>query len=67
MRYRPSRSSIERISALGILAPAVIDVQAHGSAIVYYGEQPLAEFRTLDAALRYHRLTADDLEDESSR
>lgn len=63
MRYRPSRLSLERVVSAGILPPTLIDVRPSGSAVIYYGEQPMTEFRTLDAALRYHRLTADDLED----
>jgi hypothetical protein len=62
VRYRPSRVSLERIVSAGIHPPTMIDVQSSGSAVIYYGEQPMTEFRTLDAALRYHRLTADDLE-----
>jgi hypothetical protein len=62
MVYRPSRASIERVSSTGVTVPTKIDVRSDGSAVTYYGEQPLVQFRTLDAALRYHRLTTDDLE-----
>lgn len=63
MRYRPSRASIHRVSIAGIIPPTLLDVQSDGSTIAYYGEQPLVQFRSLDAALRYHRMTQDDLED----
>jgi hypothetical protein len=62
MRYRPSRASTDRVSATGVVAPTLIEVTPQGSAVVYYGEQPMAEFRSLDLALRFHRLTHDDLE-----
>jgi hypothetical protein len=60
--YRPSRASITRVSGAGVLPPTKLDVKPDGATTAYYGEQPLVEFRSLDAALRYHRLTQDDLE-----
>jgi hypothetical protein len=62
--YRLSRGSISRLSEAGILPPRRIEVDADGSAVVFYSEQPLAQYRSLDALLRFHRLTMDDLEAE---
>jgi hypothetical protein len=62
--YRLSRASMSRLSEAGFLPPRRIDVEPDGSAIAYYGEQPLAQYRSLDALLRFHRMTMDDLEAE---
>lgn len=62
--YRLSRASLSRLSEAGFLPPRRIDVEADGSAIAFYGEQPLAQYRSLDALLRFHRMTMDDLEAE---
>lgn len=62
MLYRPSRASIARVSTGGVIPPTMLDVKSDGATVAYYGEQPLVQFRTLDAALRYHRMTLDDLE-----
>ena len=47
--YRLSRGSISRLSEAGILPPRRIEVDADGSAVVFYSEQPLAQYRSLDA------------------
>ncbi|MGZ3420491.1 MAG: hypothetical protein ACXVEE_21625 [Polyangiales bacterium] len=52
---------MSRLSEAGLLPPRLIEVGADGTAVVYYGEQPLAAYRTLDALLKFHRLTMEEL------